>query len=266
VRIGLMVIATNAYLPLGIRLIKKFNHFYTGKASVHFYLATEDDPFRYLNCDNVTHITRQHKTWAEGTDTKFKEIVGLANEQLDYVFALDADTNIDKPFDEEWFIGTRVGFEHFGNKTWMLKEKNYDRNPKSNAYVPHDTPLPQMYYMGMIFGGELGFAVDMCTTMMNWRDEDYRTGNPAAVQDESYVNKFFHVNPPDKVVLYDDFKWVVSDKGGIGADSTMGIRNLSIDISKYKRQMARHKDELIEIANSKLTPFDVLGLRGRPHP
>lgn len=245
-KVGIIVIATNAYLPLGIRLIKKFNTFYTGQQKVHFYLLTDHNPSQYMRELNVSWIERHHTKWTDGTDTKFEELVNLANEPVDYLYVLDADTNIDKPFDLDWLLGETAVCEHFGNRTWMADndKKNYDRNPKCRAYVPRDTPLPQMYYMGMLFGGKRDKAVEFCRTLKEWRDLDKAEGHPACVQDESYVNKYFHVNPPGKVVPIDKFPWVISDKGGI-PDTRQCGRN----IDNLKRDMTTHIDSLFEIRN-----------------
>uniref|UniRef100_A0A6C0ED79 Uncharacterized protein n=1 Tax=viral metagenome TaxID=1070528 RepID=A0A6C0ED79_9ZZZZ len=58
-----------------------------------------------------------------------------------YIYYLDADTHINKYFNEDIFLGDLVGAEHFDNESRMKYVKDYDRNILSKAYIPYDTPL-----------------------------------------------------------------------------------------------------------------------------
>jgi hypothetical protein len=66
------------------------------------------------------------------------------------------------------------------------------------------------------------------------------------VNDESYINAYFHFNPPTTVAC-EDFAFDISHKGGIGE-----TRNTKLDISDLKRQMLLHKNDVYNILNGKL--------------
>ena len=105
-KIGIVILCTNAYFVLGIRLVKRFMHFYKGNEEIIFYLFTDIDPKDYLP-DNIKYeyIHTTNKSWTEGTNLKFVSILSLENMDVDFLFYFDADTNVDKDFTEEWFLG-----------------------------------------------------------------------------------------------------------------------------------------------------------------
>ena len=176
--IGIVILATNAYFVLGVHFIKKFLHHYKGGAKITFYFFSDTDPKDYLpdNVD-VKYTHQVHDSWVNGTNSKFSNILSLENCDSDYLIYFDADTSVSKDFTEDWFIGDTVGLEHFGNNGWMKEVKGYDRNPASKAYVPHDTPLFQMYYHGCLFGGEKN-KIWKCVEyfmLINWKIKRFHT-------------------------------------------------------------------------------------------
>ena len=132
--IGIVILATNAYFVLGLRFIKKFTHHYIGNSNIRFYFFSDREPFPYLNdydSSLVEYYNVSHGSWIEGVGSKFINILSLHEKDMDYFFYFDADTNIQKDFTENWFIGDLVGLEHFGNNGWMLDNKGFERNPIS---------------------------------------------------------------------------------------------------------------------------------------
>ncbi len=248
-RIGIVLLATNAYFILGIRFIKRFLHFYKGDAKITFYFFSDTDPIPYLpNGVNINYYHTTHSRWTEGTNSKFLNIISIERdlrEEEDYVFYFDTDTNMRRNFTEDWFLGDLVGGEHFNNRT--PAKKPYDRNPRSKSYVPEETPLPQMYYYGAFFGGNVEEVLKFCKTLYFNQLEDKKINYEPAVNDESYINQYFHYHPPKKVVLNPDFQFVVSDKGGIGE-----TRKTDLDIEQHKMMMYKLKDELYDIQHGKI--------------
>lgn len=118
-RISVLIIATNSYLPLGIRFVKKFIHHYKGQYIINFHFISDEDPNQFLpNNVNIKWIKQNHESQVNATNSKFTNILSLDSND-DYLYYFDADTNIKKDFTESWFIGDLVGGEHYGNKTWM---------------------------------------------------------------------------------------------------------------------------------------------------
>jgi hypothetical protein len=250
-KIGIVILATNAYFVLGVRFIKKFMHHYKGESEIKFYFFSDDDPQPYLeNNINVEHHFTEHKSWVDGTNAKFLSILSLANCDSDYLYYFDADTNVSKNFTADWFLGDLVGGEHYGNRGWLANGAGFDRFEKSKAYVPVDTPLPCTYYYGAFFGGKKENVIDFCKTLREWQLEDRKIPYEPGVNDESYINAYFHYNPPVTVPL-EKFAFDISDKGGIGE-----TRNMQLDISALKQKMLDNKSKIYDIRQGDLFIHD----------
>lgn len=247
--IGIVVLCTNAYFVLGIRFVKRFMQYYKGCSDVTFYLFTDTDPKDYLpeGIDYEYHHTTNN-SWVDGTNLKFVSILKLQECKSDYLFYFDADTNVNHDFTEEWFLGEMVGGQHYGDQGWMKEVKAFDRNPQSKSYVPLDTNLPQMYYYGAFFGGSKRNMILFCETMRYWQLEDKKIPYEPGVNDESYINCFFHYNPPQKVVMCQDFAFAISDKGGIGE-----TRYTDLNVDKIRNGLFGNKNNNINIQYGNLT-------------
>lgn len=243
-KIGIVVLATNCYFVMGMRFIHRFMHFYKGNNTIQFYLFSDTDPSDYTSYNNIKYIQQTHSHWAEATNSKFLNIISLEQEDCDYLFYFDADTNIHKEFDDEWFVGDTVTGEHYSNRHCMKDVKAFDRNPKSKAYVPQDTDLPQMYYYGAFFGGKKDTIINVCKTLREWQLTDKKIPYEPIWNDESYLNCYFHFNKPDKVIYSENFKFLMSDKGGI-----KNSRDTSINTDDIKEKIKQNKDRLWNIVN-----------------
>lgn len=253
-KIGIVILATHSYFCLGVRFIKRFMQFYSGKEKIVFFFFSDENPSDYLpewmgETDyEVQYIPTTNANWVEGTNLKFKSIISLENSDADYLFYFDADTSVNHSFTEEWFIGDMVGGQHYGDQGHMLKQgRPFERNPRSKAYVPRNTALPQMYFYGAFFGGRKQRMIDFCKLMISYQKADKQWGYEPGVNDESYINREFHFNPPDRIVLSKDFKFLISDKGGIG-----DTRRMALDTSKIKDELKKHRNDRINIAYGKV--------------
>jgi Glycosyltransferase family 6 len=246
-KIGIVVLATNAYFVLGVRFIKKFVHHYHGSAEVTFHFFSDEDPAPYLSEDSqvVFHKT-SHESWVEATNDKFRSILSLEESSLDYLYYFDADTNVSKNFNETWFLGELVGGEHYGNRGWLANGAGFDKNPQSKAYVPADTHLPCTYYYGAFFGGRINRVMEFCRILREWQIEDKKIPYEPGVNDESYINAYFHYNPPTTVKC-EDFAFEISHKAGLGE-----TRDTGLDVSGLKRMMLENRDSLYEITGTKI--------------
>ena len=260
--IGIVVVCTNAYFILGVRFVKKFMKYYKGISAIQFYLFTDTDPRPYApNLTNIHYFHTTHAHWQDGTNSKFSNILQLQNEECDYIYYFDADTNISRDFTESWFLGDLVGGEHYNNSyknnDGTTAEKPYDRNPASRAYVPKDTTLPQMYYYGAFFGGTKDYVMDFCMTNYKNQLADKAINYEPCWNDESYINQYFHFTPPTFVVPAAKFAFDISDKGGIGE-----TRKTSLDIEEYKKQVLHNPEAVFDFRNQrvkfeKVTPMSV---------
>jgi hypothetical protein len=244
-RIGIVILATNAYFPLGIRFIKKFMHHYKGSSEIKFYFFSDEDPHPFVSNDTkIQYHYTKHSSWTEGTNAKFLSILSLVDCDSDYLYYFDADTSVSRDFTEEWFLGDLVGGEHYGNRSWLANGAGFDKNPASKAYVPADTNLPCTYHYGAFFGGRKERVMEFCKTLREWQIEDKKIPYEPGVNDESYINAYFHFNPP-MTVPCEKFQFEISHKGGIGE-----TRDTNLDINELLIKMLFHKNDVYEIANN----------------
>lgn len=248
-KIGIVILATNAYFVLGVRFIKKFMHHYHGESRIKFYFFSDEDPTNYLSDDvEFAFFNQSHTSWMSATNSKFKNIVDIREHlrsEVDYVYYFDADTNVSRSFTEEWFLGDLVGGEHYGNRSFLANGQGFDRNPIGHSYVPLDSPLPYTYHYGAFFGGTTENTIKFCETLTQYQIEDQAKGYEPPVNDESYINAYFHFNPPTYSVPCEKFGFDISDKGGIGE-----TRDTKLDVSTLKQMMLIYKNDLFDIHNS----------------
>lgn len=190
-------LATNKYWFLGDRLSDRLREFYRSPYTLHLIKD------------------RDHPNWLAAIRDRFTCLLMTPAHPDDYVFSLDADTNIVKPFDVRDIEGELVAAQHFADQTWMRQVKNYDRVKTSTCYVPYDTPYPQTWYMGAFHGGRWSRVRPMYEACEEAQKINIANHHEPGVNDESYINWYLHYHPPTRVLRWpDQFPFVVSDKGG----------------------------------------------------
>ena len=247
--IGIVIICTNCYFLLGVRFIKNFTHHYKGSAEITFYVFSDTDPRPYFNINpNIVFFNTSHTCWLEATNSKFKNILLLNDVNSDYLYYFDADTNIKQDFVEQWFLGDVVGGIHFNNnylkEDGSLQEKPYDRNIKSTSYIPFDTQLEQIYYLGAFFGGKKEKIIELCKQLYENQLINKANNVEPVWNDESYLNHYFHYNNPSYIIPYKRFEFITSDKGGLNTVHNTGP---NIDISK--QLIIDKPDKLFELVH-----------------
>lgn len=236
----IVVVATNAYFLMGLRFIRQF-HQYCKESNVKYHFFSDTDPSPYLRSGmNCQWYMEEHNSWQDATNSKFKNIIKLNVEEQDHIFYFDADTSISRDFSTSWFlIGDLVGGEHFANKGDLKGNSGYDRNPRSKAYIPEDSPLEPIYYYGAFFGGKKEQIQDFCRVLLEWQhwDKVNLNGYEPVVNDESYINKYFHHTPP-ACVESKDFQFNISDKGGV--ENSRHVRKIT---EEEKLQLEALRDQ-----------------------
>lgn len=256
---AVVLVATNAYHPLAIRFIKKFLRYYKGEGLPFFFVFTDRDPHQFLGDDEsgeVSWIATSHDSWLQATNSKFSSILEVPKYindfiSIDDIYYFDADTNIpDRDFGD-WFMYNGefplIGGEHFLNATTLSNGKGFDRNPQGRSYVPFESPYPYTYCYGAFFGGSYDCIMQMCRVLQGYQKVDRIRGYEPPVNDESYINHYFHFAKPN-VIPCSKFEFLVSDKGGIGE-----TRNTGLDISHLLTEMKQLKDAVYDIQNGKIT-------------
>ena len=116
----IVVICTNKYYSLGTRLASNISKYYKGTMEITVNLFTNKNPLDELKeFTNIkfNYYPTKHTNWQSGVNSKFITLLTTMDTNNlsadDYIFFMDADTNIVNNFDEQSFIGDLVGIEHF---------------------------------------------------------------------------------------------------------------------------------------------------------
>ena len=233
------VVATNVYFLLGLQFIRQFWDNSIEK-NIKFHFFSDIDPTPYLKEGmQCQYWPENHRSWQDATNSKFKNMLKIELGPEDSLFYFDADTSISSKFTTGWFLkGDLVGGEHYANRSFLSGNKGYDRNHKSKAYIPEDSELEAIYYYGAFFGGKKQRVTEFLQTLVEWQTYDTEVlGYEPVVNDESYINKYFHYTPP-QIVKCEDFKFNISDKGGIE-----GFRTVNCVDDTILQQLAELKDK-----------------------
>jgi histo-blood group ABO system transferase len=192
-QIGLLVIATNKYIEFLPNLLDSVNRNFLKNHSVEIFLFTN-----HSNIDGVTVIPTEHKQWPWMTLGRYHLFQKLRDyPKKDYYYYIDVDMLVLGEVGEEIF-GGRVATIH---GKFKKRAGNYDRNPKSLAYIseeeiPRDVIAP--YYCGGFQGGSK--FLDDADVLANRIDIDFKNGVIAAWHDESHWNRYLLDCSPDVVL------------------------------------------------------------------
>jgi len=192
-QIGLLVIATNKYIEFLPNLLDSVKRNFLKNHNVEIFLFTNNS-----NIDDVTVIPTEHKPWPWMTLGRYQLFQKLKEyPKKDYYYYIDVDMLVLGDVGEEIF-GERVATIH---GKFKKRPGNYDRNPKSLAYIseeeiPRDVIAP--YYCGGFQGGS-EFLED-AAILASRIDIDFQNGVMAEWHDESHWNRYLLDFAPDVVL------------------------------------------------------------------
>jgi histo-blood group ABO system transferase len=192
-QIGLIVIATNKYIDFLRPLLDSVNQNFLVNHDVEIFLFTNQS-----FDGNVTIIPTEHKPWPWMTLGRYHLIQQLRDyPKKDYYYYIDVDMLVLGKVEDEIF-GKRVATIH---GKFKKRPGNYDRNPKSLAYISEDEiPLGSIapYYCGGFQGGS--DYLDDARELAKRIDADWANGVIAEWHDESHWNRYLLDNLPDVVL------------------------------------------------------------------
>lgn len=232
-KVNVIVIGTNAYAPLALRLITRWHEFYRGDNPYAFWYFGDVDPAQYGI--EANYVPTKHDSWADATNSKFAAVAHVNCKLADergWLLYIDADTNIWSAFDPaRWLVDGLLVAKHWNHVRTPKEELPLDRNSRSRCYVPRDQES-QEYYYGAFWGGERSAVVEMAAECETRMRADLAEGYDAAVNDESYTNWYFNKYPVAHKIESKDFPFAISCKGGLdtrqhgGLDVTHLLRDI----------------------------------------
>lgn len=214
-KVALIVIGTNSYFPLAVRLISRIKYFYKGESNLFFHFISNQDPIGFLNLDNVIFHKTDTDMWYESASLKLDMCKKIATEyDYSYIGCIDADSNIFRDFtDNEIFDETFV-VEHIENNNGD-NSFHYEKNTLSSAYVdPKD--YQKIYFQTCYFGGTKEKMIEMVDFAIHLRSLDIDEKSRPLYPDEAYLQIYFMNNPPSQIFnphTQEHFPFFIDDKG-----------------------------------------------------
>ncbi|XP_063792340.1 histo-blood group ABO system transferase-like isoform X2 [Pseudophryne corroboree] len=206
VRVGLTVFAIKKYVIFVKTFIETAEKYFMLGHKVNYYVFT-DLP------NDITNITlgegrnliilevQAYKKWQEVSMRRMEMIRDFSAKkfiyEVDYLVCLDVDMR----FSDD--VGVEILSDVFGtlHPSFYGKTRGdftYERNPKSEAYIPADEG--DFYYAGGYFGGTVEEVYKLTNFCHNAMMTDKEKNLEAIWHDESYLNKYFLYHKPTKIL------------------------------------------------------------------
>lgn len=194
-QIGLLVIATGkytCYIPPLLESVRQ--HFLPGHNTTMFCFTDSQE-----NIDGTVKLPIQHRPWPGSTLYRYHAFADHREQlsKMDYVYYCDADMRFVAKVGDE-ILGNLVGTIHPGFYNRPKHEFSYERRPESHACMRHNEG--HRYYAGGFNGGKTEIFLKMADTIRRWVDADTQKGITPVWHDESCLNKYLFIHPPQVVL------------------------------------------------------------------
>jgi hypothetical protein len=202
-KIAIICLANGPYSIFIDNLINTCEDKFVRNSNKKYFIIT-DSYFENSKNKNVKVIHKQRMGWPMDCLLRPQYSYELNGElsQFDFVYFFNANMSIYDEIDEDILPDKSglVGVEHSG----FLHRNNlyftYDRNPKSKAYI--EIGKGELYYQACLWGGTSNSFISLSKTIMDWTNEDMNNKIEPIWLDESYLNKYFLLNPPKTLSPY----------------------------------------------------------------
>jgi histo-blood group ABO system transferase len=200
-KILLNIIATNKYISFLDVICPTIGSNFFKNSEITVLVHTNSELPEGLEKYNKIKFIKnpiEHENWPLTTLKRFHYFLSCEEilREHDYCFYIDADSQFIGEMEENILpeVGT-IGTIHpclfSGNGT-------PDRNPNSQAYIPYGAN--NRYFCGGFFGASALEFIKMSHQIMENIDQDLKNGVMAIWHDESHLNKWFFLNPPNLIL------------------------------------------------------------------
>lgn len=191
-KVAVLYISTGNYIRFWDDFYKKMKTHFLLKHDVTYFLITDHMDIK-VN-DDVIKIYQEQLPWPYITYKRYHFFSAIEDKlkNYDYIFFLNGNLLPQKEIDEEIFPSEEQGLMGSIHPGHYLREKKYyryERNPKSQAYVPMGQEV-EHYLAGGLNGGTSKEFLKMSKELMKWTDEDIKNNIMPTWHDESMFNKY----------------------------------------------------------------------------
>lgn len=208
--IRIVLVATNRYFPLGLRLVSRWKNLYFGENKYIFHFISDRDPREYLYIDDesLVYESIESKDWFSNNMLRIDYLKKIAQLNSDYVICIDADTNVENKILDNLFLHEAFFLQH--------AEREYVEinNDMSVGYMNFSNLEDKDFVQACFFGGTPQKVINMCDYVIKCLDIDRPIGKILNNIDETYLTKYFYINKQCVSLKRENLPLFITDKGG----------------------------------------------------
>ena len=195
-KIAILYICTGKYTVFWEEFYPSCEKYFLINSEKHYFVFT-DGQINIYN-ENVHRIEQENLGWPGNTLYRFRMFWSIREElaSFDYIFFFNANSEFLAPVDAEFLPSEEEGIvvvQHPGYVNSKPDEFTYDRNQKSQAYIPFGQG--SYYICGGINGGHSKSFLELIDSLRKAIEEDDTNGLHALWHDESHINKYILDHP-----------------------------------------------------------------------
>lgn len=195
--VAILYIATGRYTVFWEYFYQSAEKFLLPDCDKHYILFTDNTELlsQQSHYSNVTMIEQEALEWPYIALMRYQIILSVRYilEQYDFTFYFNGNTEFLSKVSKKDLLPLEANQEItlYLQPHVFHKNRNkypYDRNSKSNAYIPYNQG--KYYFAGGITGGRTESYLEMCEILHSYTESDLQENIIALWHDESYLNKF----------------------------------------------------------------------------
>lgn len=252
-KIRVVLVATNAYFLLGIRLINRWKNLYSGNNDYIFHFISDKDPKEYLytHKDAVIYENIDSSDWFSNNMLRIEYLKKIAQLESDYVICIDADTNVENIIVDDLFLYDTFFLQHVGREYVEIN------NDKSVGYMNFSNLEDKDFVQACFFGGIPDKVINMCDYVIKCLDIDRPIGKILNNIDETYLTKYFYINQGYVSLKRENLPFFITDKGDERPSESGWNKTPFYDLSdeEYENlllEVKNNHDKLFNIRNNKI--------------
>ena len=190
-KVAILYISTGKYIKFWDNFYKEMEKYFLPNHEKTYFLFTDHDSIKVGK--NVIKVHQDQLPWPYITLKRFHFFDGIKDQlkKYDYIYFLNG-TMLPVDFVTEEIFPTKeqeiMVTLHPGYFKGKPEHLPYDRNSKSNAYIPKDSG--KYYAMGGFNGGTSEGFLKLIETLKEWTDMDLANKVIPAWHDESMLNRY----------------------------------------------------------------------------
>ena len=192
-KMAILYICIGKYYQFFDGFYKSMEKYFLNDFHKEYFVFTDHE--EKMNYERITQIYQENLGWPGNTLYRFKMFDSISEQlkSFDYIFFFNANYLCMKTISNEEFLPKKNGLVvtlHPGYYDSPCFRLNYDRNPKSKAYISYYDLRAKHYYCGGLNGGTTKEYLKLIKKIKKNIDIDDSKNIIAIYHDESHLNKY----------------------------------------------------------------------------